>query len=243
MLGPVLIMGGVGGIGEALARRLTAAGTAVVVTSREAARAEHLAAEIGGRGVAMEARDEASVVAAVTAASAGGPLGGLVYAIGSIPLMPLGRLTSEVLCEAYSLNVVGAALAVKHAAAALKAARGSVVLFSSVAARQGFASHAAIGPAKAAVEGLTLALAAELAPSVRVNCIAPSLTDTPLAKPILANEKIAESLAQMHPLQRLGLAEDVATVAEMLLSPAAGWITGQVIGVDGGRGALRIGRS
>jgi NAD(P)-dependent dehydrogenase (short-subunit alcohol dehydrogenase family) len=123
---------------------------------------------------------------------------------------------------------------------ALKLAEAaSVVFFSSVAVRQGFASHASVAMAKGAVEGLTLSLAAELAPRVRVNAIAPSLTVTPLTAGLTANEKMAEGLAQSHPLQRLGRADDPAALAAFLLGDEASWMTGQIIGVDGGRGTLR----
>jgi NAD(P)-dependent dehydrogenase (short-subunit alcohol dehydrogenase family) len=236
-----LIMGGVGGIGEATARRLAQRGHRVVITSREGRRAEALAAELGGRGLAMDALDEASLQAAVTqAASDGQGLAGLVYAIGSIPLKPLTRLSEQDFVDAFRLNTLGAALAVKHAAPALKAANGSVVLFSTVAVQQGFANHAAIAMAKGGVEGLTRALAAELAPAVRVNAIAPSLTATPLGATIAGNEKMAEAVAAMHPIPRLGTADEVAALAAFLLSAEAGWITGQIIGVDGGRSSLRV---
>lgn len=114
-----------------------------------------------------------------------------------------------------------------------------MVLFSSVAARAGFPNHAAIAAAKAAVEGLTVALVAELAPHVRVNCIAPSLTRTPLAEPLTRNAAMAEAIARQHPIPRLGEPEDAAALADFLLSAQAGWITGQVFGVDGGRSSLR----
>jgi NAD(P)-dependent dehydrogenase (short-subunit alcohol dehydrogenase family) len=96
-----------------------------------------------------------------------------------------------------------------------------------------------IGTAKAAVEGMTLSLAAELAPAVRVNCIAPSLTRSRIAEPLVKNPAMAEAIAKLHPIPRLGEPDDVAALADLLLSPQAGWITGQVIGVDGGRGSLR----
>jgi NAD(P)-dependent dehydrogenase (short-subunit alcohol dehydrogenase family) len=129
---------------------------------------------------------------------------------------------------------------VQAALPALKSAENSsVVLFSSVAVAQGFASHASIAMAKGAVEGLTRALAAELAPRVRVNAVAPSLTRTPLAQSFTANDAMAQGIAQLHALQRLGEADDVAALADFLLSRDASWITGQVIAVDGGRSTVR----
>jgi NAD(P)-dependent dehydrogenase (short-subunit alcohol dehydrogenase family) len=241
--GPYMVFGGVGGIGEALARRLAKAGGDVVVTSRSAERAQGVAAAIAGRAVACDVTDEALIAAAVATATVDGRLAGLAYCVGSIPLKPLTRVTTEDMLDAYRLNVVGAALAVKHATAALKAGNGSVVLFSSVAAAQGFPNHVVIGAAKAGVEGLTLSLAAELAPAIRVNAIAPSLTATPLAQPMLANPKMAEAIAALHPLPRLGDADEIAGLAQFLLSADAAWMTGQVIGVDGGRSRLRTGRA
>lgn len=237
---PVLIFGGVGGIGGELARHLAASGRPVVITSRSLDRATEFGREIGAMPCAADVLDEASIVLTIATAAPDGRLAGLVYAVGSIPLKPVARITEAELIVAYRCNVVGAALAVKHAASALKAANGSVVMFSSVAASQGFANHSVIGPAKAAVAGLTVALAAELAPHVRVNAIAPSLSRTPLAASVVGSDRMAEALADMHPLRRLGTAEDSASLAAFLLSSHAGWITGQVIGVDGGRATLRV---
>ena len=113
------------------------------------------------------------------------------------------------------------------------------MLFSTVAATQGFPNHSVIAAAKGAVEGFARSLAAEWSPEVRVNCVAPSLTRTPLAEPLLCSEQMERSIAQLHPLGRLGEPEDAAALAAFLLSPDSGWITGQIVGVDGGRGALR----
>jgi NAD(P)-dependent dehydrogenase (short-subunit alcohol dehydrogenase family) len=136
---------------------------------------------------------------------------------------------------------MGAALAIQAALPALKKSTGSasIMLFSSVAALQGFTSHASMGMAKGAVDGLTLSLAAELAPKVRVNAIAPSLTRTPLASSILSNEQLAAALGGLHALERLGTPEDIAALSALLLSPEADWITGQIISVDGGRSTIR----
>ncbi|HTQ72511.1 MAG TPA: SDR family oxidoreductase [Acidocella sp.] len=240
-----LIIGGTGGIGQALAAKLRDAQplATLFLTSRSAERAAEAAAPLGAVPLALRAEDPESIKAAVAEATQGGTLSGMAYCAGSIPLKPLARLTAQDMLDTYTLNVVGAALCVQAAAPALAAAQGAVVLFSSVAARQGFALHAAIGSAKAAVEGLTRALAAELAPHVRVNCLAPSLTQTGLAAPIIGNAKLKEAIAALHPLARLGQPAEVAALAAFLLGPDATWITGEVFGIDGGRASLRTARS
>jgi NAD(P)-dependent dehydrogenase (short-subunit alcohol dehydrogenase family) len=120
----------------------------------------------------------------------------------------------------------------------LKKNSGSIVLFSSVAAQKGFTNHTIIATAKAAIEGLTVTLAAEFAPNIRVNCIAPSLTNSKIAQPMLKNPIVAEALAKAHPLKRVGEGRDSASIAKFLLSDESSWITGQIIGVDGGRSRL-----
>jgi NAD(P)-dependent dehydrogenase (short-subunit alcohol dehydrogenase family) len=241
MTGAVLVFGATGGIGGAVAEGLAAAGRPVHLAGRDAARLAALAGRLGTSGTVCDVLEPGAIARTVAEAAAahGGALAGLVFAVGSIVLKPARRATAEDHLAAYRLNVIAAAEAVAAAEAALKAGQGSVVLFSSVAARQGFANHAVIGPAKAAVEGLTVALAAELAPSVRVNCIAPSLTRTAIAAPLTGNEAMAKAIAAQHPIPRLGEPEDVAALARFLLGPEAGWITGQVFAVDGGRSSLR----
>jgi NAD(P)-dependent dehydrogenase (short-subunit alcohol dehydrogenase family) len=185
--------------------------------------------------------DPASLRAAVQEAAAGGEgLGGLAYCVGSIVLKPLKRATPEDFLEAFRLNALGAALAVQAAEPFLRQARGAVVFFSTVAVGSGFSNHAVTAAAKGAVEALTRSLAADLAPDVRVNCVAPSLLNTPMARALTANEAVARSIAQLHPLARLGEADDAAALAAFLLGEEAGWITGQVVGVDGGRGTVRV---
>ena len=136
------------------------------------------------------------------------------------------------------LNLYSAIESIKGFQEELKKNNGSIVLFSSVAAQKGFTNHTIIATAKAAIEGLTVTLAAEFAPSIRVNCIAPSLTNSKIAQPMLKNPIVAEALAKAHPLKRLGEGEDSAALAKFLLNDESSWVTGQIIGVDGGRSAL-----
>lgn len=238
---PILVIGGTSGIGAALARRLVRDGRPIHVTGRATGRLTAIAAELGCPTTGVDVRDAAALDDAVVQAATGG-LAGLAYCVGSIPLKPLGQTTEADLLEAFRLNALGAAIAIRAAAPHLRPTDGvppGIVLFSTVAVAQGFANHAAIAAAKGAVEGLARAAAAELAPRVRVNCVAPSLTRTPLAARLTENETMARAIAQLHPLQRLGEPDDAAALAAFLLSADSGWITGQVIGVDGGRGALR----
>jgi NAD(P)-dependent dehydrogenase (short-subunit alcohol dehydrogenase family) len=175
------------------------------------------------------------------AEDAGAPLSGLVYAVGTLNLRPFARLDGDAFERDLRVNAIGAALAVQSCLDGLRQYDGvaSVVLFSSVAAIQGFSFHASIGMAKAAVSGLTLALAAELAPDVRVNAVAPSLTRTPLAEPVAGNPQMAKAVARQHPLARLGTPADVAAMVEFLLAPDSAWMTGQIVSVDGGRSTVQ----
>lgn len=238
MAGTILIFGGNGGIGSATARLLAESGHRLHLACRRAD-GQALADELGAGCSLGDVLDDGFIERAVD--EAGDTLDGLVYAVGSITLKALPRLSRADFLRDFELNALGAALAVRAALPALKrSGRGSVVLFSSIAASQGFAMHASIGMAKAAVEGLTRSLAAELAPAVRVNAIAPSLTRTPLSETLWRNQATADGIAGMHPIPRLGAAADMASLAGFLLSEQAGWITGQIIGVDGGRSSLRV---
>lgn len=244
MAGRIVVIGATGGVGSALARRLAGRGDEPFLIGRDAARLAALAGELGAPHAVADATDSAALAGAIGAA--GPRLAGLAYCVGSIPLKPLKRLTAGDFLEAFRLNALGAALAVQAAQPALAASgegapgeSAGVVLFSTIAARAGFPNHAAIAAAKGAVEGLVVSLGAELAPAIRVNAIAPSLMRTGMAAGMTGNAPMAEAIARLHPLPRLGMAEDAAALAAFLLSAEAGWITGQVIGVDGGRATLR----
>ena len=164
---------------------------------------------------------------------------GLVYCPGSIQLKPLKMLTDKVIREDMEINFFGAFNCIKALSDRLQQ-NSSILLFSTVAVQQGMPFHASISSAKGAIEGLTRSLAAEFAPKVRVNAIAPSIVDTPLAKRLLNNDRKRELISDKHPLKRVGEVEDISELACFLLSASASWITGQIIGVDGGKSSISL---
>ncbi|MBX2842641.1 MAG: SDR family oxidoreductase [Flammeovirgaceae bacterium] len=165
---------------------------------------------------------------------------GLVYCPGSINLKPFARFKPEEFTKDFNLQVIGAIKVIQKVLPLLKVSKkGSIVLFSTVAVQQGFNFHTQVATSKGAIEGLTKALAAEFSPEIRVNCIAPSITDTPLASGLLNNERKIEINAQRHPLKAIGKPQDIAEMAEFLLSDKAKWITGQVLHVDGGMSSIK----
>ncbi len=236
----VLILGAAGGIGGALARRLAGQGEKLVLAGRDASRLETLAAETGGTPFVLDATKPAEVeAAAARAVEAHGRLDGLANCVGSILLKPAHLTSEEEWDGVVSTNLKSAYATVRTAARAMTAG-GSVVLVSSAAARLGLANHEAIAAAKAGVIGLTLSAAATYAPKgLRVNAVAPGLVRTPMTARITGNETALKASTALHALGRVGEPEDVASAIAWLLDPAQSWVTGQVIGVDGGLATLR----
>jgi NAD(P)-dependent dehydrogenase (short-subunit alcohol dehydrogenase family) len=166
---------------------------------------------------------------------------GLVYCPGAVNLKPFVRIKPEDFLADYQLQVLGAVKVIQACLPKMKnSSTPSIVLFSTVAVQTGFNFHSLVSSSKGALEGLTRALAAEFAPKIRVNCIAPSITDTPLAGTLLNSTEKKEANAQRHPLKKIGQPEDLANVAAFLLSEKSSWITGQVLHADGGISSLRV---
>ena len=230
-----LIFGATGSVGSSLAEQLKNSGNDVHLVARNESEVKAIGDRLGCSHTIVDVLEDGFIEKVKTDIN---DIKGIAYCVGSIDLKPLKMVTEADLNKCMKLNLYSAIEAIKGYQESLKKNKGSVVLFSTVAAQRGFANHTIIASAKAAVEGLTVTLAAEFAPSIRVNCIAPSLSKSKIAEPMLKNTSIAESIAKAHPLKRLGEGKDSAALAKFLITDESSWITGQVIAVDGGRSKL-----
>ena len=230
-----LIFGARGSVGSSLAEQLKNSGNDIHLVARNENEVKVIAEKLGCSYTLADVLEDGFIEKVKSDIN---DIKGIAYCVGSIDLKPLRMVTETDMNKCMKLNLYSAIEVIKGFQESLKKNKGSVVLFSTVAAQRGFTNHAIIASAKAAVEGLTVTLAAEFAPNIRVNCIAPSLSKSKIAEPMLKNPAIAEGIAKAHPLKRLGEGKDSAALAKFLITDDSSWVTGQVIAVDGGRSKL-----
>jgi len=235
-----LIFGAAGGIGRCVAKRLASRGWKLILAGRTAEKLQPIAEQLNATAFPADATDPAQVQQAVQSAITNtGRLDAVAHCVGSIVLKPAHLTTDAEWMQTLQLNLSSAFYVLRAATQAMTSG-GSIVLVSSVAARIGLANHEAIAAAKAGVIGLTLSAAATYAPkNIRVNCVAPGLVRTPLAARLTSNEASLKVSQAMHPLGRIGEPDEVASAIEWFLDPANSWVTGQVLGVDGGMSSVK----
>jgi len=231
-MGNYLVVGASSGIGQAITNQLSTEGHHVFATYQK----NQFASSSNVTTFHIDVLDDQLDFSALPTT-----LDGLVYCPGAINLRPFARIAPNDFIQDFNLQVGGAIKVIQAALPALKSSgNASIILFSTVAVQLGLNFHSQVSVSKGAIEGLTKALSAELAPSIRVNCIAPSLTDTPLAASLLNTEQKVEANALRHPLKRIGKVTDIAEMACFLLAEKSSWITGQIIHVDGGMSTIKI---
>ena len=229
----ILVIGGSSGIGYELANKLADEGHNVVATFNEK--------EISSDKTNLAFHKLNVLDNDINFDFLPEQIDGLVYCPGSVNLKPFHRIKPEQFTSDYELQVVGAVKVIQAALPGIrKSEHPSIVLFSTVAVQSGFNFHTQVASSKGAVEGLMRSLAAEFAPRIRVNCVAPSLTDTPLSERLINTDEKRALNGQRHPLKRIGEPADIAEAAEFLLSEKSSWITGQVLHVDGGMSKLKV---
>ena len=230
-----LIVGATGSIGSNLATQLYDSNKDVHLVGRNEDQTKSLSEKLGFTYTIADVLEDGYVDKIKSDID---DIKGLAYCVGSIDLKPLKISSENDFNKCMKLNLYSAVELIKGFQDSLKKNKGSIVLFSTVAAQRGFTNHSIIASAKAAVEGLAVSIAAEFAPDIRVNCVALSLINSKIAQPILKNAALAQGIAKAHPLKRIGEGKDGAALAKFLLTEESSWVTGQVIAVDGGRSKL-----
>ncbi len=236
-----LITGANGGIGSALARKLKAAGSRLVLAGRNAEALSALGTELGARVIVCDFTRPDEVASCVKEALAElGEIEAVAHCIGSILLKPAHLTSVDDWNAVMDTNLHSSFFLLQQLGRPMSKSGGALAFVTSVAAEKGLANHEAIAAAKAGLAGLTRSAAATYAKSgFRINCVAPGLTDTPLAAPITNNEAARKFSEAMHPLGRLGTPDEIASALFFLLSPDNSWITGQTLSVDGGLSTLQ----
>ena len=230
-----LIVGATGSIGSNLATQLYDSNKEVHLVGRNEDETKSLSEKLGFTYTIADVLEDGFVDKIKSDID---DIKGIAYCVGSIDLKPLKISSESDFNKCMKLNLYSAVELIKGFQDSLKKNKGSIVLFSTVAAQRGFTNHSIIASAKAAVEGLAVSIAAEFAPDIRVNCVALSLINSKIAQPILKNTALAQGIAKAHPLKRIGEGKDGAALAKFLLTEESSWGTGQVIAVDGGRSKL-----
>ena len=236
-MGKYLIFGATGSIGSKLSENMHGSDKEVHLIGRDEGELKKLASKLNSEYSVIDILSD-NLFDTIKEKFGNNDISGIAYCIGSIDLKPLRISKIEDFKKCLDVNFFPIIEIVKSLQDNLKKNNGSIILFSTVAVKKGFTNHAIISSAKGAIEGLTVSLAAEFAPNIRVNCIAPSLTNSKMSQSILKNKMMADGIAKSHPMKRIGQAADIASMAKFLLSDESPWITGQIIGVDGGKSSL-----
>ena len=236
-MGKYLIFGATGSIGSKLSENMHESDKEIHLIGRDEEELKKLASKLNSEYSVIDILSD-NLSETIKENFSDKNISGIAYCIGSIDLKPLRVSKKEDFKKCLDVNFFPVIEIIKSLQDNLKKNNGSIILFSTVAVKKGFTNHAIISSAKGAIEGLTVSLAAEFAPNIRVNCIAPSLTNSKMSQSILKNKMMADGIAKSHPMKRIGQAADIASMAKFLLSDESPWITGQIIGVDGGKSSL-----
>ena len=233
----IIIIGGSGSIGSSIANEIIKDGFEPHLIGRNYHSLKKLSDKLNCSFEVADVTNSKDLIKALQ--NCGNNIFGLAYCAGSINLKSLSLAHENDYIESFRVNTLGAVISIKAIKDILKKNKGSILLFSSIAVKTGFMNHTIISTAKAGIEALTVSLAAELAPNIRVNCIAPSLTETGMTKSLTSNENIRKAIELLHPIPRIGQPSDHSKLAAFLLNHSSNWITGQIFNIDGGRSNIR----
>ena len=234
----ILVFGGTGSIGKALSKKLKLIDYEPIIISRNEVELQKISNEINCPYKVCDILDTNEIKK--ISEEYQNDIHGIAYCVGSINLKPLKLANNDDFIESFKINTLGAINVIKFNQESLMKNSGSILLYSTIAVKQGFTNHSIVSTAKGAIEGLTLSLAAEFAPKIKVNCIAPSLTDSKMTHKLISNENIKKAIENMHPIPKIGHGNDFSEIGSFLLSNKNNWITGQIFNIDGGRSSLRI---